>query len=98
MWPRLALVAGFVAGVAAAALILGGVLVLAPEPVPAATPMPTIVPTAPPEPTPTPTPLPTPSIAPSVVPSPAPSVLPSGSPVVGGEGAAAPAIPETGTG
>lgn len=85
MWPRLALVAGFVAGVAAAALMLGGILVLAPEPVPSATPVPTIVPTAPPAPTPTPTP--TPTVAPSAPPSSAPSLLPSGSPPVGGEGA-----------
>ncbi len=86
MWPRLVLIAGFIAGVAAAALILGGILVLAPEPVPSATPVPTLVPTASPEPSPTPTPVPSPSVAPSTEPS-GPAALPSGSPPVGGEGA-----------
>jgi hypothetical protein len=87
MWPRLALIVGFVAGVAAAALILGGILVLAPEPVPSATPVPTLVPTASPEPSPTPTPVPSPSVAPSTAPS-GPAALPSGSPPVGGDGGA----------
>lgn len=86
MWPRLVLVVGFIAGVAAAALILGGILVLAPEPVPSATPAPTVLPTASPEPSPTPTPVPSPSVAPSAAPS-GPSLLPPGSPPVGGEGA-----------
>ena len=98
MWPRLALIVGFVAGVAAAAVILGGILVLAPEPVPSATPVPTILPTAAPEPTPSPTPAPTPSIAPSRAPSVAPSALPPGSAPVGGEGAVGPVAPVPRTG
>jgi thiol-disulfide isomerase/thioredoxin len=38
MSPRLSIVAGLVAGIAAATLVLGGILAFAPEPVPAATP------------------------------------------------------------
>ena len=44
MWPRLAILIGFIAGIATAALILGGVLAFAPEPVPSPTPVPTFVP------------------------------------------------------
>jgi cytochrome c biogenesis protein CcmG, thiol:disulfide interchange protein DsbE len=40
MWPRLSILAGLLAGVAAAALVIGGILVLAPEPGAAATPLP----------------------------------------------------------
>ena len=40
MWPRLSIVAGLVAGVAVAALVLGGILAFAPEPGAAATPAP----------------------------------------------------------
>lgn len=40
MWPRLSILVGLVAGVATAALLLGGILVLAPEAVPSATPAP----------------------------------------------------------
>jgi thiol-disulfide isomerase/thioredoxin len=40
MSPRISIVAGLVTGIAAATLVLGGILALAPEPVPAATPGP----------------------------------------------------------
>jgi cytochrome c biogenesis protein CcmG/thiol:disulfide interchange protein DsbE len=40
MWPRLSIVAGLLAGVAAAALVIGGILVFAPEPGAATTPPP----------------------------------------------------------
>jgi peroxiredoxin len=40
MWPRLSIVAGLLTGVAAAALVLGGILVLAPVPGAAPTPLP----------------------------------------------------------
>jgi thiol-disulfide isomerase/thioredoxin len=43
MSPRLSIVAGLVTGIAAATLVLGGILAFAPEPVPAATPAPTDV-------------------------------------------------------
>ena len=44
MWPRLSIVAGLVAGVAVAVLVLGGIVAFAPDPVPAATPVPSVVP------------------------------------------------------
>jgi thiol-disulfide isomerase/thioredoxin len=40
MSPRLSIVAGLVTGLAAGALVIGGILAFAPEPVPAATPAP----------------------------------------------------------
>ena len=40
MWPRLSIVAGLVAGIATAVLVLGGILAFAPDPVPSATPAP----------------------------------------------------------
>jgi thiol-disulfide isomerase/thioredoxin len=40
MWPRLSIVAGLLTGIAAAALVLGGILVLAPVPGAAPTPLP----------------------------------------------------------
>ena len=40
MWPRLSILAGLLAGVAAALLVLGGIVVLAPEPGAARTPAP----------------------------------------------------------
>jgi thiol-disulfide isomerase/thioredoxin len=40
MWPRLSILAGLLAGVAAAALVIGGILFLAPEPGAATTPPP----------------------------------------------------------
>jgi cytochrome c biogenesis protein CcmG/thiol:disulfide interchange protein DsbE len=42
MWPRLAILAGLVAGVAAAAVLLGSIVAFAPDPAPAATPVPTL--------------------------------------------------------
>ena len=44
MWPRLSIVAGLVAGIAVAVVVLGGIVAFAPDPVPAATPVPTVVP------------------------------------------------------
>ena len=79
MWPRVAIVIGLLAGVATAAVILGGILAFAPDPVPTPTPVPTFVPTAAPTPTPTPTPSPSTSPPPSE-----PAASPSGPPV-GGE-------------
>ena len=61
MWSRLAILGGLLVGVAAAALILGGILAFAPDPVPAPTPLPTLVPTLSPEPTAPPEPTPPPS-------------------------------------
>ncbi len=40
MWARLSIVAGLIAGIAAAALVLGGILAFAPEPAPVVTPAP----------------------------------------------------------
>jgi hypothetical protein len=80
MWPRVAIVIGLLAGVATAAVILGGILAFAPDPVPTPTPVPTFVPTPAPTPTPTPTPLPSASPPPSE-----PAGSPS-EPPVGGEG------------
>jgi hypothetical protein len=77
MWPRVAIVIGLLAGVATAAVILGGILAFAPDPVPTPTPVPTFVPSAAPTPTPTPTPVPsTPPSEPAASPS---------EPPVGGE-------------
>jgi thiol-disulfide isomerase/thioredoxin len=70
MWPRLAIVAGLLAGVTAAALLLGGLIAFAPDPVPAATPVPSVAP---------------PSASPSAVPSPSSSAGPSGSPGASGQ-------------
>ena len=90
MWPRLAIVIGFIAGIATAALILGGVLAFAPEPVPSPTPVPTFVPAPTPTPTPTPTPEPSESAAPSE-PAASPSEVP-----VGGEARVNMAPPRSG--
>jgi hypothetical protein len=86
MWPRISIVLGLLAGVAVAALVIGGLLFLGPAPVlvPPATPAPTVPATA--SPSPPPTASPSPSVIPSaspVVPSPPPSgssASPSGSP------------------
>ena len=43
MWARLSIVVGLVAGIAVAALLLGGILAFAPEPAPPVTPAPTVV-------------------------------------------------------
>ena len=80
MWPRVAIVIGLLAGVATAAVILGGILAFAPDPLPSPTPVPTFVPSA--APTPTPTPTPVPSTSP---PASGPASSPS-EPPVGGEG------------
>ena len=77
MWPRVAIVIGLLAGVATAAVILGGILAFAPDPVPSPTPVPTFVPSAAPTPTPTPTPLPSTSPPPSG-PGSSPSEVPFG--------------------
>jgi thiol-disulfide isomerase/thioredoxin len=73
MSPRLSIVAGLVTGIAAATLVLGGILAFAPEPVPAATPAPTDV-AASVEPGGSPSGAPAPSASPG-----APGVSPSGS-------------------
>lgn len=75
MWPRVAIVIGLLAGVATAALILGGILAFAPDPVPTPTSVPTFVPSA--GPTPTSTPLPSTSPPPSG-PAASPSEVPVG--------------------
>lgn len=68
MQPRLALLAGLVAGVAAAAALLGAILVFAPEPVVAPTPLPSVaIATA------TPAPTAPASVAPTVSLEPSPS-------------------------
>jgi cytochrome c biogenesis protein CcmG, thiol:disulfide interchange protein DsbE len=69
MWPRLSILAGLLAGVAAAALVIGGILFLGPEPGAAPTP--------PPQPSASLTVLP--SLSPSPVPSASPSAGASGS-------------------
>ena len=74
MWPRLSILAGLLAGVAAAALVIGGILFLAPAPGAAPTP--------PPQPSASLTVLP--SLSPSVAPSTSPSAGPSGSGVPSG--------------
>ena len=43
MWARLSIVAGLVVGVAVAGLVLGGILVFAPDPAPPSTPAPSVV-------------------------------------------------------
>lgn len=73
MWPRLSIVAGLVAGIAVAVVVLGGIVAFAPDPVPTVTPVPTIVATA----------APTPSAAA------APSADPSASASAGASGDAA---------
>ena len=69
MWARLSIVAGLLAGVAAAALVIGGILAFAPEPGAAATP--------PPKPSASLSELP--SLSPSAPPSGSPSATPTGS-------------------
>jgi hypothetical protein len=89
MWPRISIVLGLLAGVAVAALVIGGLLFLGPAPVlvPLATPAPTVPATA--SPNPSPTASPSPSVIPSASPvipsaspsrSPSPSVIPSAPP------------------
>jgi cytochrome c biogenesis protein CcmG/thiol:disulfide interchange protein DsbE len=77
MWPRLSILAGLLAGVAAALLVLGGIVVFAPEPGAARTPAP-----QPSVSIGTPTPSPSPSAV---------SASPSGSAASGSPSASAPA-------
>jgi len=100
MWARLSILAGLLAGVAAAALVIGGILVLAPEPGTAATPRPrpSTSPSALPESTASPSAVPSPS-----VPSSAPSASGSANPSASGAfhvGEPAPAldVPQVGGG
>jgi hypothetical protein len=65
MWPRLSIVLGLVAGVAAGALILGALLFLTPDPGSSATPTPS--------PSPVPSASPSPTASPSATASPSPS-------------------------
>jgi len=46
MWPRLSIVAGLVAGIAVAVVLLGGIVAFAPDPLPTVTPVPTVAATA----------------------------------------------------
>jgi len=76
MWPRISIVAGLLTGIAAAALVLGGILYLAPVPGAAPTPPPSASLAL--EPT------PSPSAGASVSPDASPSSSPSGSAGSGG--------------
>jgi thiol-disulfide isomerase/thioredoxin len=96
MWPRIAIVAGLVTGVAVAALVIGGILAFAPPPGAAPTP--------PPQPS---ISLASPSTSPSASPSPSASASPgaSGSPAASaaglfhiGEAAPALVVPQVGGG
>jgi cytochrome c biogenesis protein CcmG, thiol:disulfide interchange protein DsbE len=83
MWPRLSILAGLLAGIAAAALVIGGILAFAPEPGAAVTP--------PPQPSASLTVLPslTPSPPPSTSASASSGASPSGSPGASASGSAA---------
>ena len=98
MWPRLSIIAGLLAGVAAAALVIGGILVLAPEPGAAATPPPQPSVSLGPQPTPSPTPAAT--AAGSGEPSPSGSAAPSRDAAAFHVGEPAPAlvVPQVGGG
>jgi thiol-disulfide isomerase/thioredoxin len=100
MWPRLSIIAGLLAGVAAAALVIGGILVLAPEPGAAATPPPQPSVSLGPDPTPSPTPASTPAGSGSPSSSPSVSVAPSGDAAAFHVGEPAPAlvVPQVGGG
>jgi thiol-disulfide isomerase/thioredoxin len=92
MWARLSILIGLVAGIATAALVLGGILAFAPEPVPAATPVPSLT-----------TATPTPTVAPSVAPSDSPAASASassdaGAPFMVGETAPDLVVPQVGGG
>jgi cytochrome c biogenesis protein CcmG, thiol:disulfide interchange protein DsbE len=82
MWPRLSILAGLLAGVATAALVIGGILILGPEPGAAMTP--------PPQPSASLTVLP--SLSPSVAPSASPSARASGSGAPSGDPSSAAAL------
>jgi thiol-disulfide isomerase/thioredoxin len=92
---RLSIPAGLVVGIAVAALVLGGIVVLAPEPVPTATPVPSVGAASPSPSIPAPS-----SGAPSA--SPSGSVGPGSSPASGafhvGEPAPALVVPQVGGG
>ena len=98
MWPRLSIIAGLLTGVAAAALVIGGILVLAPEPGAAPTPPPQPSVSLGPEPTSSPTPAGTP--VGSGEPSPSGSAVPSGDAAAFHVGEPAPAlvVPQVGGG
>jgi cytochrome c biogenesis protein CcmG/thiol:disulfide interchange protein DsbE len=83
MWPRLSILAGLMAGIAAAALVIGGILAFAPEPGAAVTP--------PPQPSASLTVLAsvTPSPAPSTSASPSSGASPAGSPGASASGSTA---------
>jgi hypothetical protein len=99
MWARLSILAGLLAGVAAAVLVIGGILAFAPEPGAAATPPPppSASPSVVPEPTASPSTVPTasPSTVSTASPSTAPSQSPSASATAGGSGS--PVASATGT-
>lgn len=93
MWPRLSIVAGLLLGIAAAALVLGGILAFAPEPPPPLAPVPSLaIASASPAPTLTP--------GPSPVASSSPSAGASGSGALFGIGEKAPSlvVPQVGGG
>jgi thiol-disulfide isomerase/thioredoxin len=73
MWARLSIVAGLIAGILVAALVLGGILAFAPAPVSEPTPAPSVT-------------LPSPSANPSSAVVPTTSPEPSGSPDAGASG------------
>ncbi len=92
MSPRLSIVTGLVTGVAAAVLVLGGILALAPEPTPSATPAPSVaLPSTRPS-----TSIASPSVAPSASTSPSASV--EGGAFHIGEPAPALVLPQVGGG
>jgi cytochrome c biogenesis protein CcmG, thiol:disulfide interchange protein DsbE len=98
MWPRLAILAGLLAGIATAFLVLGAILAFAPERAPTTTPTPTLVAT--PDPSSTVTPVPDSPAAPSPTPT-TPTASPS-SDTAGlfhiGEPAPALVVPQVGGG
>lgn len=83
MWPRLSILAGLLAGVAAAALVIGGILAFVPEPGAARTPPPrpsaslSVPPSL--EPSPTATAGASPSASPTATASASPSASPTAS-------------------
>jgi thiol-disulfide isomerase/thioredoxin len=89
----LSILAGLVAGVAVAALVLGGILAFAPEPAASATPPPSVAAASP-----SPTPVAAPSASGLAVASPAPSASAGGAPFHIGEPAPALSVPQVGGG
>jgi cytochrome c biogenesis protein CcmG, thiol:disulfide interchange protein DsbE len=90
MWPRLSILAGLLAGVAAAALVIGGILAFAPEPGAAATPPPP--PSASRDVLPSQEPSPTATATASAAPSASPTASAGGSAALFHVGEAAPAL------